>query len=84
MSDELMLNGGGPPCVYLQLKGSQTKQLEDVEPGSGVKVVLTGKVVSVTERDEDGRYSGTLEVEYSRMKILPEDNEFGKLVADDD
>lgn len=79
-----MLNGGGPPCVYLDLKGSQTKQLEGVEVGAGVKVVLVGKVVSVTERDNDGRYSGTLEVEYSRMKVLPEDNEFGKLVSDDD
>lgn len=84
MSDELMMNGGGPPCVYLDLKGSQTKQLEGVEVGTGVKIVLQGKVISVTERDVDGRYSGTLEVEYSRMRVIPESNEFGELVEDDD
>lgn len=84
MSEELMIGGASTPCVYLDLKGSQTKQLEGVEAGTGVKVVLVGKVVSVTERDMDGRYSGTLEVEYSRLRVIPESNEFGELVEDDD
>ncbi len=83
MSEELMLNGASTPCVYLDLKGAQTKQLEGVEAGTGVKVVLVGKVTSVTERDEDGRYTGSLAVEYSRLQIIPEDNEFADLVEED-
>lgn len=77
-----MMNGGSPPCVYLELKGAQTKQLEGIEAGTGVKVMLQGKVVSVTERDIDGRYSGTLEVEYSRMQVIPESNQFADLIED--
>jgi hypothetical protein len=84
VSEELMQYGASTPCVYLDLKGAQTKQLDGVEAGTGVKVVLVGKVKSVTERADGERYTGSLEVEYSRLTIIPESNEFGDLVEDDD
>jgi DUF917 family protein len=70
------------PTVHLELRGAQTKQLDKVEAGATVEVVLKGKVVSVTERDEEGVYSGSCCIEYTRLKLLP-DNEFSELVEDD-
>lgn len=86
MSDVMEPIGSGAslPTVYLDFKGSQMKQMEGVEAGTGVKIVLKGKVISVTERDDDGVYSGTLSVEYSRLAVQPESNEFAALVSEDD
>lgn len=69
--------------MHLSLEGSQLKQLDKVDLGEGVRVVIEGVVTSWGENEYDGRVQGHICVEYTRMRLVPTDNEFSRLVEDE-
>lgn len=71
------------PSVYLEVS---KEQLEILEIGANVEIKLLGKVKSLRAdeemRQDDNRYS--IDLELKSVKINSEDNEFGKLLDDDE
>ncbi len=70
------------PSVYLEVS---KEQQEVLEIGAQVKIVLQGKVKSLSMNEQDkgtDRHEVTLELK--KVTIDSEDNEFTKMAAEDD
>ena len=78
-----------PPQVRLELKESETKQLEGLKPGDKVTIHVTGSIermemYSATSENKPG-FLGYLTVEATKTKIASgEKNLFTKLAEEDE
>ena len=74
-----------PPVVWIDFSKSNLDELTGVEVGEFVKVVLVGKVVAVTKRQDDSGKMGTLQLEYRSVDVAgAPSNEFEALSEEDD
>jgi hypothetical protein len=70
------------PEVHINLLGKQTNQLDEIEVGSGVRIVIEGKVSSYGEEQYGGNLSGHVCVKSYRIRVIPTDNQFEELVEE--
>lgn len=74
-----------PPVVWIDFSKSNLGEIKGVEVGEFVKVVLIGKVQSVTTRQDDQGKMGTLSLEYRSVDVADAPkNDFEALSEDDE
>ena len=57
------------PTVYLDVSKTDIGELKGLEPGAAVKIVLIGKVISVSKRQDDQGKTGTITLEYKDLEV---------------
>ena len=73
------------PTVYIDLSKSDIGELKGVSIGDKVRVVVTGKVMSISQRADDGGKTGSISVESKDVQVKDApDGDFEKLAEDDD
>lgn len=74
-----------PPTVWIDFSKANLDEIRGLEPGSYVKVMLVGKVVSTSMRQEDSGKMGSLSLEYKSVEVedAPK-NDFEMLSEEDD
>lgn len=79
--------GSNPPTVTIDLLPKDVQQIRGYKPGDGVKVVLHGEVVEVSEREPDtsfpGSFAGTLRIEIDKVDVS-QWNDFMAMTDTDD
>lgn len=83
------LEGAAPnqnnPIVCLDVSKADLGELAGLEPGAAVKIVLIGKVVSVTKRQDDQGKTGTIFLEYKDLEVMDAPSmEMEALMGDDE
>lgn len=84
--------GDYKPRLYLSLEGQDVSQIKDVAVGDEVEVLVTGKVVGLSQRErpdhKDGKKTvktGDIDLEGYRVRVLgDEENEFTKMADEMD
>lgn len=72
------------PTVYVDLTKSDVGELKGVSVGDKVRVVITGKVMSITMRKDYGDKTGSISVESKDVQIKDAPGgEFEKLSEED-
>lgn len=59
----------GPPTVYVDLAKSDVGELKGVKVGEKARVVITGKVLAITMRQDDKEKTGSLTIESTDVRI---------------
>lgn len=73
------------PTVYVDLSKSDVGELKGVSIGDKVRVIVTGKVLSISQRADDGGKTGSISIESKDVQVKDAPNgEFEKLAEDDD
>lgn len=72
------------PSTYINLEAGQTNQIKDLELGSKVRIVITGKVIGLNSRKSKSDAHGSIEVEKPDIKIESDDSSTWKEMSDDD
>lgn len=87
MRDEAPRSNQNPPQATIDVSEKHVEELNDLEPGDAVRVVLEGKVVEVSQREPNADipgFSGMLRLEFRRLRVGKQDNSFAELLEDDD
>ena len=73
------------PTIFVDLTKSDVDELKGVKVGDRVRVVITGKVKSITTREDNREKTGSIQLESKDVAIRDaKGGEFEKLLEDDD
>lgn len=71
------------PEIYIDLTKSDVALIDGLTVGGKVKVTITGKLVSISKREDDDQKSGTICVESKDISVKQLDSAMAELMDED-